>query len=262
MLRPFVIALAIAGLAALIIETPNASAVPAEQPQRDCLGQLHSALIHTGYRVTTRDPKTGAIVVLDRTSNPGDFRGAAGVDELLTLFEGLALRGCQIPIFRPGDCVDFRSDTQCGSADSDGDSYLDFLEAATGSDPTNEASTPEFTLLDEQTGSRTCGDRVDNDLDGRTDNGDSGCRLTCEDFGGKHRCPDSDHDGWRKYVEDMYGSDPTNRLSTPESIAVPSTCNDGLDNDSDDYSDSLDFGCDPSCGIPGRPACDSQPNPF
>lgn len=243
MLRLFALVVIVLGLASLLPSAPSAAALPADTPNQPCLGPLRSSLVRSGSTLTTRDPETGEIVVIGGDSNPGDFHGAAGLVEFAALFPRFVQEGCQLPIFQPGDCIDFSSDTQCGSADTDGDDYLDFLEVATGSDPNSPQSTPEYALLDEQTGSRTCSDRSDNDLDGRIDNGDAGCRLTCDDFGGKDRCSDKDHDGWRKYVEEMYGSDPDNRLSTPEWFAVAGTCGDSVDNDLDGEIDAADSGC-------------------
>ena len=219
MLRLLVVLITILGLSALLQSSPEAGAVPAEAPDRDCLGQLHSALVRSGSTVVTRDPETGEDVVLDSSSTPGDFHGAAGVNELLALFPSLERRGCLLPIRSAStiaSCIDFDSLDRC--SDPDGDDYLNQLEWTAGSDPNNPSSTPEYALFDEQAGSNTCGDRVDNDLDGRLDKTDASCRVTCDDFGGKDRCSDSDGDGWRKYVEDMYGSDPDDASSTPENL--------------------------------------------
>lgn len=212
MLRLLVLAVAILGLASLLPSTPNVGALPADQSDLDCLGPLRSALVRSDFTLTLRD--TGFHIGRDTT--PGDFHGASGIEELAQLFE------CELPIpGTPGtgiaDCIDFDSLDRCG--DPDGDDYVNQFEWTAGSDPNNPFSTPEYTLLDEQTGSNTCADRDDNDLDGHTDNGDAGCRLTCDDFGGgKDRCSDSDRDGWLKYVEVMWGSDPDDASSTPENL--------------------------------------------
>lgn len=210
---------AIVGLISLLPSAPNAGASPADTSNLDCLGPLRSALVRTGSTVTARDPETGGDVLLDSSSTPGDFHGAAGVDELLALFPSLERRGCLLPIRSAStiaSCIDFDSLDRC--TDPDGDDYLNQLEWTAGSDPNNPSSTPEYALFDEQTGSNTCGDRVDNDLDGRIDNADAGCRLTCDDFGHSDRCTDPDGDGWLTYVEEMRGSDPNDPASTPENI--------------------------------------------
>lgn len=161
------------------------------------------------------------------------------------------------------DCIDFDNGSFCGPFDpaqsGDTDGYPDLQEIALGSDPNNAASTPEYALLDEQTGSHTCGDGIDNDLDGHKDLGDSGCRLTCDDFGGKGRCADPDRDGWLSYVEAEYGSEPDDPLSTPETLHLPQTCTDGVDNDGDGFTDAADSGCGFSNCIDFDPDSDCLP---
>lgn len=159
------------------------------------------------------------------------------------------------------ECIDFTSETVCGPIDPPGDTdgYSDVQEIALGSDPNNAASTPEYALLDEQTGSRTCEDRIDNDLDGHKDLSDSGCRLRCKDFGGKGRCSDSDRDGWLKYVEIEYGSHPNDALSTPETFLLPAACEDGIDNDADGLTDAFDTGCGLAYCIDFSPDSDCLP---
>jgi len=82
------------------------------------------------------------------------------------------------------------------------------------------------------------------------------------------RCPpwDRDCDGYYNYYEMMLGSDPDNKDSTPENIAIPATCQDGLDNDKDGLTDTAD----PDCVLPdadgdGVPDkhdnCRTVPNP-
>jgi len=82
------------------------------------------------------------------------------------------------------------------------------------------------------------------------------------------RCPpwDSDCDGYYNYYEMTLGSDPNDPASTPENIAIPATCQDGLDNDKDGLTD----GADPSCpqpdadrdGVPDKhDNCRDVPNP-
>jgi len=152
--------------------------------------------------------------------NPGNFRGTSGEAEFLTFlgFNELYLqqRGCFFPLPDLTSGIDFSSGDPC--ADPDHDDYLNEQEWTAGSDPNNPSSTPEYALFDEQTGSNTCGDRVDNDLDGRVDNADASCRLTCDDFGLSERCADPDGDGWLTYVEEMWGSDPDDASSTPGNV--------------------------------------------
>jgi len=82
------------------------------------------------------------------------------------------------------------------------------------------------------------------------------------------RCPpwDRDCDGYYNYYEMTLGSDPDDPGSTPENIAIPATCQDGLDNDKDGLTD----GADPSCpqpdadrdGVPDKhDNCRDVPNP-
>lgn len=54
---------------------------------------------------------------------------------------------------------------------------------------------------------------------------------------------DSDGDGWCDAEEFVLGSNPGNPASTPESLAVPTTCSDGIDNDGDGATDLADTGC-------------------
>ena len=56
---------------------------------------------------------------------------------------------------------------------------------------------------------------------------------------------DADQDDWVNAVEDGLGSDGSDNGSIPESIAVPLSCWDGLDNDRDGVSDDEDPGCQP-----------------
>jgi len=82
------------------------------------------------------------------------------------------------------------------------------------------------------------------------------------------RCPpwDRDCDGYYNYMEMTLGSDPDDPASTPEHIAIPATCQDGLDNDKDGLTDTAD----PACVLPdadgdGVPDkhdnCRTVPNP-
>jgi len=58
-------------------------------------------------------------------------------------------------------------------------------------------------------------------------------------------CPpwDRDCDGYYNYMEIMLGSNPDDPTSTPEHLAIPATCQDGLDNDKDGLVDTKDPGC-------------------
>src|SRR3989337_202305 len=80
------------------------------------------------------------------------------------------------PVPGIGGCIDFSSPSPCG--DTDGDGFINQVERTTGSDEGNPASTPEYGLIDEQWGLTSCGDRIDNDWDGRLDQADAGCRVT------------------------------------------------------------------------------------
>jgi len=122
------------------------------------------------------------------------------------------------------------------------------VEELAGSDPNDGQSTPEFGLLDEQSPAlATCSDGVDNDLDGRIDRRDRGCRVTCLDFRpGDESCKDRDRDGWLGYIEVWLGSDPNDRSSTPEAPSVAGTCGDGIDNDLDGFVDESDSPCNPN----------------
>jgi hypothetical protein len=55
--------------------------------------------------------------------------------------------------------------------------------------------------------------------------------------------PDLDGDDWNNDVESCLDSDPTDPNSSPESAAIPETCNDHLDNDRDGATDQDDSGC-------------------
>ncbi|MFN8543791.1 MAG: hypothetical protein U0807_06255 [Candidatus Binatia bacterium] len=56
---------------------------------------------------------------------------------------------------------------------------------------------------------------------------------------------DADRDGWVDAVETSLGSSPANPASTPEDVAAPPSCLDGLDNDGDGATDLADPGCAP-----------------
>jgi hypothetical protein len=50
-----------------------------------------------------------------------------------------------------------------------------------------------------------------------------------------------------KYIEEALGSDPKDRLSTPEVAALPAlfdVCTDGIDNDRDGLIDGEELDCD------------------
>lgn len=155
-------------------------------------------------------------------------------------------------------CVDFGDGIFCAPGDTDGDGHTDLQETAVGSDLSNATSTPEYGLYDEQTGLRTCRDGIDNDKDGRIDQRDSGCHVTCGDYAGHAQCADPDHDGFKNYVEVTYGSNPKNHSSTPESFFV-GTCDDGADNDGDGFTDAADSGCGFSNCIDFDPDSDCLP---
>jgi hypothetical protein len=58
------------------------------------------------------------------------------------------------------------------------------------------------------------------------------------------KCPfDKDCDGYLDLIEKLLGSNPDDATSTPESIFVPGTCKDSLDNDADTLIDAADPGC-------------------
>jgi len=161
-----------------------------------------------------------------------------------------------VPIFF--GCIDFFAGA---CADLDRDGWLGQEERKAGSDPSNALSTPEYALLDEQSGLLDCRDGLDNDLDGKTDRGDVGCRLTCRDFGAKLPCMDEDRDGWLSYVEQFSGSNPADYPSTPEVPYVGRTCSDGVDNDLDGLIDSADCIPPKPYPCPSVPETISAPDP-
>lgn len=250
---PRIIAFALVTAAALVVVAlicdSDAAAGPVDDIPQECLGPLWSQVARGHLMV--RDPSSGELVDgFNGAFHPGLYKGASGLEEFLGAigFDGIRIEqiGCSVPIPGPAfDCIDFSSDPCPSFDDADDDGYLDFVEELHGSDPGDPNSTPEATLIDEQTGSQTCSDRADNDLDGHTDRGDPGCRLTCRSFstGFDQRCTDADGDGWLNYVEDLYESDPNDVASTPESPFVGDTCEDGVDNDGDGDADGADTGC-------------------
>ncbi len=54
---------------------------------------------------------------------------------------------------------------------------------------------------------------------------------------------DSDGDGWCNISEAGLSSDLTNPASTPETLSVPTTCENGADDDGDGFADLADSGC-------------------
>jgi hypothetical protein len=54
---------------------------------------------------------------------------------------------------------------------------------------------------------------------------------------------DADQDGWLDTLEALLGSDAADAAKTPESVANPPACFDGLDNDADGATDMGDSGC-------------------
>ena len=138
------------------------------------------------------------------------------------------------------------------SLDSDLDGVSDAVEDVLGSDPDVKASMPEATLGASATLHDTCTDGVDNDLDGKCDTGACTPVLPADP---KCDNTDADADGWAGWFETAAGSLPGNASSTPENLAAPTTCTDGVDNDS--YldpgppevivGDGLKDGFDPGC---------------
>ncbi len=57
---------------------------------------------------------------------------------------------------------------------------------------------------------------------------------------------DADGDGWIDGVETNLGSNPNDAASTPEDVATPPSCLDGVDNDGDGTTDLADSGCAPA----------------
>ena len=65
------------------------------------------------------------------------------------------------------------------------------------------------------------------------------------------RSVDADQDGWLDGIETALGSDPADVAKSPESVAAPPTCFDGLDNDGDGKSDIDDPGCNVAVAAEG-----------
>ncbi|MBI4548230.1 MAG: VCBS repeat-containing protein [Ignavibacteriae bacterium] len=75
---------------------------------------------------------------------------------------------------------------------------------------------------------------------------------------------DSDADGFSDSLEVAVKSNPIDSLSTPEDIALPSTCSDSVDNDLDGLTDLADLGCmdsDSDRAPDSRDNCVTTPNP-
>jgi hypothetical protein len=132
--------------------------------------------------------------------------------------------------------LDGQTDNQdpgCPVVDGDGDGVTDVVERLLGSNPNDPSSTPEHRLAP-----GTCNDEIDNDLDGLTDSLDHGCAQ------------DSDQDGFTNDAETVFGSNPDNPASVPESKVTSFllsssslTCFDGVDNDLDGLTDMNDTSC-------------------
>ena len=91
------------------------------------------------------------------------------------------------------------------------------------------------------------GDGVPNDRDNCPNYWNPGQADVDADGLGDPCDPDADNDGVSKTLEETYGSSDTNALSQPEAFAYAAeTCSDGLDNDLDGSTDSLDPNCPPA----------------
>jgi hypothetical protein len=117
--------------------------------------------------------------------------------------------------------------------DADSDTFNDLLELTYGSSPANPLSKPEHSLV-----SGTCTDTIDNDLDGFSDNADTGCNNTT----------DTDDDGAPDVMELRAGSDANDATKIPEHplsyrTSSRNSCSDGLDNDGDGAIDASDNSC-------------------
>src|SRR3990170_2771877 len=131
---------------------------------------------------------------------------------------------------------------QAAFSDSDADGMLDVAEILAGSDPDDPASSPEDAGLSLVLGLPLCFDELDNDLDGLTDDADSGC-------------VDSDGDIVSDPMEALLGSDPSDPGSFPEDSRLDDMlaflgqpfflCVDRFDNDGDGLVDEEDPGCEP-----------------
>lgn len=217
----------------LVDEQTPAVKICGDGLDNDLDGRVDSA--DSGCHVTCRDFQVG----LACTDEDKD-----GLLQYVEIRLGSDPNNPEVPfVVTIGDCIDFDSSSDCGSGDDDADGWNEDVETRLGSDPNDAGSTPEYGLLDEQTGSSTCNDGTDNDRDGSADHGDEGCRVTCRDYAKAQACTDGDHDGWLQYVEHAYGSEPNDPSSTPETFELPDTCSDGVDNDGDGLMDDADTGC-------------------
>ena len=165
-----------------------------------------------------------------------------------------------------GDCLGDPMFTQpshpvdeLDSLDTDGDGVSDVIETLLGSNPAvlpagglpaGALSQPEANLGGAGTLHATCTDLADNDGDTTTDT-DAQCVNA-----------DGDADGWANWFEDAAGSDKTVKASTPENLAAPTTCDDGVDNDSYQltfggviHGDGKTDGTDTGCIEPGVALC-------
>jgi hypothetical protein len=119
-------------------------------------------------------------------------------------------------------------DTGCSLTNPDNDNFGSTLESQLGSDPANINKTVEHGAFE-----ATCSDGVvDNDQDGQINGADTGCDHI-----------DADSDGFLGAVERALGSNPASAASTPESLAIPGTCTDTVNNDAEGGTDAADAGC-------------------
>ena len=143
----------------------------------------------------------------------------------------------------------------CSAAqvDADGDGVCD--PAKTSSLCSGSDSCPNTPLSERPVDSKGCSQhQVDQDMDdvcdaGKTSSlcsGSDNCPSTPNedqadlDKDGKGDVCDSDMDGdgFSNSDEEYYGSDPRDKTSTPESLAIAGTCTDGKDNDGDGNMDA------------------------
>jgi hypothetical protein len=127
----------------------------------------------------------------------------------------------------------------------DTDAWADEVEFILFSNQNDPTSTPENI----HAAGNTCSDGIDNDGNGQTDGADS-------------KCADADGDGFSDFDENfLFPSSPgaaTDPTITPEHMQFPWTCDDGIDNDGDGYSDHTvppgpndeQDGADPSDTLP------------
>jgi hypothetical protein len=158
----------------------------------------------------------------------------------------------------PEDPDGIQDDDGCPETDADNDGFPDDQEVSLGSDPLNDASTPEHIDLPS-----TCTDGIDNDLDGLPDLFDcdtdydgianyfDACPFTAEDMDGYQDddgCPDADNDmdgvcdPWAAPSQPACtGSDDCPNVAEDiDSFGDTDGCPDP-DNDDDGFPDSTDF---------------------